>query len=83
MNSDKRLWGARFRTPPDPAMMRLSRAEGSCFRLRSRARSSACVKSSEYSEYSGSGLRDTQDPGAEWMVEYRFVLTFETSEARA
>lgn len=33
MSTDKRLWGARFRTPPDPALMRLSRAEGSYFRL--------------------------------------------------
>ena len=33
MSSDKRLWGVRFRTPPDPAMMRLSWAEGSYFRL--------------------------------------------------
>ena len=33
MSSDKRLWGARFRTPPDPALLRLSRAESSYFRL--------------------------------------------------
>ena len=33
MSSEPRLWGARFRTPPDPALMRLSRAEGSYFRL--------------------------------------------------
>jgi len=33
MTSDARLWGARFRTPPDPDMMRLSRADGSYFRL--------------------------------------------------
>ena len=33
MTSDPRLWGARFRAPPDPALMRLSRAEASYFRL--------------------------------------------------
>jgi len=33
MSSDPRLWGARFRAPPDPALMRLSRAEASYFRL--------------------------------------------------
>jgi argininosuccinate lyase len=33
MTEDKRLWGARFRSPPDPALMRLSRAEASYFRL--------------------------------------------------
>jgi argininosuccinate lyase len=33
MTSEARLWGARFRTPPDPDMMRLSRADGSYFRL--------------------------------------------------
>ena len=33
MSSDPRLWGARFRTLPDPALMRLSRAEDSYFRL--------------------------------------------------
>ena len=33
MSADSRLWGARFRTPPDPALLRLSRAEGSYFRL--------------------------------------------------
>ena len=33
MSTDSRLWGARFRSPPDPALMRLSRAESSYFRL--------------------------------------------------
>ncbi|MEP6701649.1 MAG: argininosuccinate lyase [Betaproteobacteria bacterium] len=33
MSDDKMLWGARFRSPPDPALMRLSRAEPSYFRL--------------------------------------------------
>ena len=33
MSGDKRLWGARFRTPPDPALMRLSRADAGYFRL--------------------------------------------------
>ena len=33
LSNDKRLWGARFRSPPDPALMRLSRAEASYFRL--------------------------------------------------
>src|SRR4051794_16326506 len=28
-----RLWGARFRTPPDPSLMRLSRSDASHFRL--------------------------------------------------
>ena len=31
MSSDPRLWGARFRAPPDPALMRLSRAESQLF----------------------------------------------------
>ena len=29
---DKRLWGARFRSPLDPALMQLSRADASYFR---------------------------------------------------
>ena len=33
MSGDKLLWGARFRSPPDPALLRLSRAEASYFRL--------------------------------------------------
>jgi argininosuccinate lyase len=33
LSTDKRLWGARFRAPPDPALLRLSRAESSYFRL--------------------------------------------------
>jgi argininosuccinate lyase len=33
MSNDKRLWGARFRSPPDPALMRLSRADPEYFRL--------------------------------------------------
>src|SRR5689334_18489797 len=33
MTKDKMLWGARFRSPPDPALMRLSRAEPAYFRL--------------------------------------------------
>jgi len=33
LSNDKRLWGARFRSPPDPSLMRLSRAESSYFRL--------------------------------------------------
>ncbi len=33
MTADTRLWGARFRSPPDPALMRLSRADASYFRL--------------------------------------------------
>jgi argininosuccinate lyase len=35
LNNDKLLWGARFRSPPDPSLMRLSRAESSYFRLAS------------------------------------------------
>ena len=31
--SDKLLWGARFRAAPDPALMKLSRAEAGYFRL--------------------------------------------------
>ena len=33
MSTGGRLWGARFRTPPDPALLRLSRAEPAYFRL--------------------------------------------------
>ncbi|MDF2812194.1 MAG: argH [Microvirga sp.] len=33
MTQPVRLWGARFRTPPSPALMRLSRAPESYFRL--------------------------------------------------
>ena len=33
MSGDGRLWGARFRLPPDPALLRLSRSESSYFRL--------------------------------------------------
>jgi argininosuccinate lyase len=33
MSNDKMLWGGRFRSPPDPALLKLSRADSSYFRL--------------------------------------------------